>query len=93
MNIRSAKKIEHLETDYRLTSVILRIKWKAKKVQSVSNFIDQAFSLFVSELKLRKGKLQKADFLRVGRKNFKGNLNTSSHNNGARRSGVKTKHR
>ena len=91
MNIRSAKKIEHLETDYRLNSVILRIKWKAKK--SVSNFIDQAFSLFVSELKLRKGKLQKADFLRVGRKNFKGNLNTSSHNNGARRSGVKTKHR
>ena len=59
----------------------------------MSNFIDQAFSLFVSELKLRKGKLQKADFLRVGRKNFKGNLNTSSHNNGARRSGVKTKHR
>ena len=93
MNIRSAKKIEHLETDYRLNSVILRIKWKAKKVQSVSNFIDQAFSLFVGELKLRKGKLQKADFLRVGRKNFKGNLNTSSHNNGARRSGVKTKHR
>lgn len=40
----------------------------------MSNFIDQAFSLFVSELKLRKGKLQKADFLRVGRKNFKGNL-------------------
>ena len=30
LNIRSAKKIEHLETDYRLTSVILRIKWKAK---------------------------------------------------------------
>lgn len=30
LNMRSAKKIEHLETDYRLTSVILRIKWKAK---------------------------------------------------------------